>query len=330
MLDPIAEPDPGPHRLSPAGHLLWRSHRSVQFEIGRHRLVVEGVSEQAVRALLDPAAAVSAGLGSLRGELADRGYLWPADDLTPPAPRLAAELTALTARYGRGAADLLAGRALRAVVVQGAGRCGSLVAALLAAAGVGRVHVLDREPARLQHAIPGGVAPADEGVPLAEACAAAVARAAPESDVTAPALGEQPDLVVLAMDAPIDGDCRDALHARCVAHLAVAVTPAGGVVGPLVVPGLTSCLACADLHRRDRDPAWPALAAQLSVPRRYPRTGEVAVCAAVAGLAAGQALAFLDGEQPRTLEGTLELSAPQWRIRRRTWGAHPECSCMSV
>ena len=33
--------------------------------------------------------------------------------------------------------------------------------------------------------------------------------------------------------------------------------------GPLVIPGVTSCLACADLHRSDRDAAWPAIAAQL-------------------------------------------------------------------
>ena len=36
-----------------------------------------------------------------------------------------------------------------------------------------------------------------------------------------------------------------------------------GLIGPLVLPGATSCLNCADLHRSDRDASWPALAAQL-------------------------------------------------------------------
>lgn len=320
-----------PHRLSPAGHVLWRSHRSVQFEIGRHRVIVDGLSEAAVRGLLDAATPDAPELVALRRELGDRGYLWPDDEsFAPPAPRLAGELTALAARYGQHASDVLADRGLRSVVVQGSGRSAALVAALLGAAGVGRVHVLDRDPVRLLHGIPGGVGPGDEGAVHTDAAAAAVLRAAPEVDVAPPALGEQPDLVVLAMDDPVDSDCRDALHARNVAHLTVATTPAGGVVGPLVVPGMTSCLACADLQRRDRDGAWPALAAQLTVPRRHRRTGEVAVCATVAGLAAGQALAFLDGEQPGTLEGTLELSAPDWRIRRRSWAAHPECACMSA
>ena len=53
------------------------------------------------------------------------------------------------------------------------------------------------------------------------------------------------------------------LHSQRVAHLAVRVRDGTGLVGPLVIPGVTSCLGCADLHRRDRDAAWPAVAAQL-------------------------------------------------------------------
>ena len=36
--------------------------------------------------------------------------------------------------------------------------------------------------------------------------------------------------------------------------------------GPLVTPGRGPCLRCLDLHRCDRDPAWPALLAQLALP----------------------------------------------------------------
>ena len=53
------------------------------------------------------------------------------------------------------------------------------------------------------------------------------------------------------------------LHAAGFAHLPVRVRDGTGLVGPLVIPGLTSCLGCADLHRSDRDAAWPAVAAQL-------------------------------------------------------------------
>lgn len=47
-------------------------------------------------------------------------------------------------------------------------------------------------------------------------------------------------------------------------HLPAATLGARGVAGPLVVPGRTSCLTCAHLHRRDRDLAWPLLAVQWS------------------------------------------------------------------
>ncbi len=48
----------------------------------------------------------------------------------------------------------------------------------------------------------------------------------------------------------------------------------------------------------------------------------------LAGLAALEVLAFLDGGQPATVEGTLEIHADDRRIRRRTWPMHPDCACM--
>lgn len=320
-----------PHRLAPAGSMLWRSTSSMQLEVGSHRLIVDGMTEAAARELLSETAPVDGDpdVQRLRAQLGDRGYLWPpAEGFVPPVPRLAAELTALSARCGQDASDRLAARGRRTVVVQGHGRVGSLVAAVLGAAGVGRVHVGDSAATQLVHAIPGGARPSDESTSLSAAAAAAILAAAPEVDVTPPAFGHSADLVVLAVDGPVDSDVRDALHAREASHLQVAVTSAAGVVGPLVVPRVTSCLACSDLHRRDRDPAWPALAVQLTLSRRHPRSGEIAACVATAGIAAGQALAFLDGELPEVLEGTLELHPPDWRVRRRTWPAHPDCGCM--
>jgi hypothetical protein len=317
---------------------MWRSSRSLQLEIGRHRVVVDGIGEPQARQLLTSgdelttsAEPLQRGVGSLRSQLLARGYLWSTTDTpTPPVPRLAGELTALAARRGTEAIDVVRARVQRSVLIQGAGRAGPAIAALLTAAGVGHVHLLERSPTRLIHALPGGVDPADEGRPLSEATAAAVHRAAPEADTHLPSLGQRPDLVLLAVDMPVDNESRDALHARELPHLRVRLAPGVGSVGPLVIPGLTSCLTCADLYRRDRDPAWPAMALQMTVPGRYSTTAEVAVSATIAGVAAGQALAFLDGEQPACLDGTLEIHPPDWRIRRRSWTAHPECACLAA
>jgi bacteriocin biosynthesis cyclodehydratase domain-containing protein len=145
--------------------------------------------------------------------------------------------------------------------------------------------------------------------------------------VRPPPAHEAPDLVVLAYDHPIDPDHRAALHAYGHAHLPVRLAADHGVVGPLVVPGLTSCLRCADLHRLDRDPAWTALAVQLSTPPRTGSASPVTLAATLAAVAAGQALAYLDGEQPATIDGTIEQHLPDWRLRRRSWPVHPDCDC---
>ena len=100
-----------------------------------------------------------------------------------------------------------------------------------------------------------------------------------------------------------------------------------GVVGPLVLPGLTSCLRCADLHRRDADPRWPRLAAQLTA-AEPPPSGATVTCLLTAVTAAVQALAYLDGSgAPATLDATLELRPPDLLPRVRRWSAHPTCGC---
>jgi bacteriocin biosynthesis cyclodehydratase domain-containing protein len=120
------------------------------------------------------------------------------------------------------------------------------------------------------------------------------------------------------------------LHAADNPYLTVSLGLESGVIGPLVLPGLTSCLRCGDLHRRDRDPAWSALSIQLTVQRRYGPAAAAAVATTIAGVAAAQVLGYLDGDDPATLEGTLELHLPDWRLRRRSWPPHPDCGCLAT
>jgi hypothetical protein len=325
--------------LGPATRLLWRSVDAVHLELGSRAVLVEGLEPEVVRHVATSGRRGAAppidepSRRALRA-LTEAGYLWPRaedpgddDRLAPPAPRLATELAALSARHGQRAAELLNARHHATVSVYGSSRAAVHVAALLAAAGVGRVHCAVPGDARLCHAVPGGITPADEGRNLAAAADSAVRRAAPDVNTTPMPFGEPPDLTVLALDGPVDDDRRDALHAAGAAHLLVRLGADFGVVGPLVVPGLTSCLRCADRHRRDRDPAWSALAVQLGTTRRHGPVSDVAVATIVAGVAALQALTLLDGGDPAAIDGTLELRLPDWRIRRRSWPPHPECDC---
>lgn len=125
---------------------------------------------------------------------------------------------------------------------------------------------------------------------------------------------------------------------RDIPHLAVVFGDAGATVGPLVRPGETACLRCLDLHRRDADPAWPALAAQLHT-RPAPGESEL-VCGAVASAAAAAVLAAL-GDRPPTPRaarraGTAPRTATASRYDTGTarwtefgYEPHPECGCLT-
>jgi hypothetical protein len=268
--------------------------------------------------------------------LAEAGYLWSRTDLpddprlAAPQPRLAGELAALAVHHGPVAAELLSARRHTSVEVHGTGRVAVHLACVLAAAGVGRVHCAGDGTVRLSQAVPGGIAVTDEGSVLAAAAEAALRRAAPDVDTTPLPVEERPDLTILASDAPIAAERLAALHAADAPYLGVSLHLDSGVVGPLVLPGLTSCLRCADRHRADRDPAWSALAVQLTIGRRHGPASSVTVATVIAGVAAQQALSFIDGGEPDCIDATIELALPDWRLRRRSWPAHPDCGCMAA
>ncbi|MBF6350900.1 hypothetical protein IU448_18025 [Nocardia flavorosea] len=138
------------------------------------------------------------------------------------------------------------------------------------------------------------------------------------------------DLVVLA-DALIPDPClvRELSRAR-IAHLVVRLRDGKGLVGPLVLPGLTSCLRCADLTRADLDAEWPRLAAQL-----LGRMGHAspAGIAAVAALALGELetiLACDPASPPEALNRTLELDLGTRQLSRRLWAPHERCGCLTL
>jgi ThiF family protein len=224
--------------------------------------------------------------------------------------------------------EVVRARRAASVVVHGAGRVGASLATLLAAAGVGQVHVADRGPVRPGDVAPAGVAAADVDRSRTGAAAEALRRAAPEIRSTPPTPGRRPDLVVLASTEPVDTTLRTALAGGQVAHLVAGVRETTAVVGPLVLPGRTGCLRCGDLHRADRDPAWPVVAAQLvGIRRRREEPCDVVLATVAASLAALHCLAHLDGRPSAATGASLELSLTDWRLRRRSWPAHPRCDC---
>lgn len=143
------------------------------------------------------------------------------------------------------------------------------------------------------------------------------------------------DLVVLTDFLATDPQVRRDLHDAGVAHLPVRLRDGAGLVGPLVVPGRTSCLQCADLHRADRDAAWPAVVAQLRHAVGHADRATVLATVALAltevervitAVHAGGSPA-LAGSPAATLDATLEIDVRTQTTTTRRWTRHPECGC---
>ena len=113
---------------------------------------------------------------------------------------------------------------------------------------------------------------------------------------------------------------------RDIPHLAVVFGDGGVTVGPFVRPGEGACLRCVDLHRRDDDPAWPALATQLHT-RALPGETEL-VCGAASSAAAGAVLALLGGAPGRS-DSAARYDTVSARWSEQRWEPHPECGCLS-
>jgi bacteriocin biosynthesis cyclodehydratase domain-containing protein len=231
------------------------------------------------------------------------------------APEVAT--TSLAYRDGDGGARALARRRAAVVRIEGSQRIGRAVARLLNAAGVGQVHFIR------QSAATGENDRRHAGRPVAPESRSGQQVRSRISPVI------RPDLRILAGRQPIE---RLAQLARArVPHLAVMAGEAIGVVGPLVVPGRTACLLCLDYVRAGNDPAWPLILAQIGHKGPEPPACDAVLATAVAAQAAAQALTAIEKGPLATaaVNGTLELVLPDWRWRRRTWPAHPDCPCGS-
>src|SRR5437868_5832096 len=179
--------------LNPAVRVLWRAHDAIQLELGGLAYVVTGVDSELVAELTGRAQSSSPSRvpTDLARALATHRLAWrsgasggavPAGSSGMPVARLTNELTSLTARLGRTALATMHARRQRCVAVDGTSRTGVQAAAVLAAAGVGRVYLNASGEATLHQVGPGALDAGDEGTVLAEAGAAVINRAAPDVD----------------------------------------------------------------------------------------------------------------------------------------------------
>ncbi|HYO20018.1 MAG TPA: hypothetical protein VES02_15275 [Dermatophilaceae bacterium] len=145
-----------------------------------------------------------------------------------------------------------------------------------------------------------------------------------------PELPARPDLVVLTAMGAIHPDAGEPWLRRGIPHLPLVAQVHRVHVGPLITRDKGPCLTCMDLHRRDRDAAWPVVLAQLApawpLHPAAPVHLESALTAMTIGAAAMIVHACLDG-QPVPGGLSLELSLPWPVVLCRRWFRHPLCGC---
>jgi hypothetical protein len=211
----------------------------------------------------------------------------------------------------------------------GAGSVGYQLAQLLMVSGVGSLYVYDNEPPNPALYSAAGVLPS-----RAEALRSALAEVgsfvSSAQGISTLSHWSKPettplDLTIVATDRPEpDRVITEHLVRNDEPHLVVRCWGNGVSVGPLVVPGKTSCLRCADLSRSGADPLWPVVLRQLS---RLQIDTPPTLLAWAASVAAAQSLAFLRGELPESAGSTMELNWPDFVTRLRRWPAHRNCGC---
>jgi hypothetical protein len=335
--------------LLPGLRRLWRDERSLQIGTDpRHAVVLEfadpttaraldlldgtrtakmiiqsatelGIPEEATRSLLD-------GLDDA-GLVMGAHALLPSDLTEPVRRRLAIEGAALALR-GPGhpwPAEALRRRAAAHVLISGYGRLAAPIAAALAQAGVGHLDPALSGQASLDDAAIGGLLPADAGRWRSTAAGEAVVRVAPSTNLRPLRDGTATFVVRAGMHRPAELAALS-YATRGVPHLCVDLRDGVAIVGPLVPPAGSPCLNCIELHRRDRDPAWPALAAQLSTGPDPIQPCTVSTALIAVGYAVDEVLTFLDGGVPQTIGTTIEITGPG-RERRRNWPIHRRCDC---
>lgn len=180
--------------------------------------------------------------------------------------------------------------------------------------------VLEREAARVE-----AVVHAAEGVPPAYVEIVRRALEAAGCEIGGAAASDPAPVVVVAHQI-VPPALGAALMAADRDHLPVVFSPSAADVGPFISPGRSACLACLAAARREADPAWPALAAQL-LSRPAADMDESVLWEA--GILAGRMLSARARHPGAILDHSMTVRAGSLHRALRTHRPHEECGCRS-
>ena len=139
--------------------------------------------------------------------------------------------------------------------------------------------------------------------------------------------GGHPDLVVIVAQFVVAPELYGTWLRRDIPHLPVVVLDTAVEIGPIVEPGAGPCLYCLLAETTERDPSWPAIAAQLS--GRESSADTTAVAGEVAPIVARLASARLD-DGPAEIHESIRLDLGSGAMTRRTHEQRATCGCAGL
>ncbi|MFJ6418282.1 hypothetical protein [Paeniglutamicibacter sp. NPDC091659] len=245
----------------------------------------------------------------------------------PGSSRLAPDILQWSAAYELDAGPVLRKRADARVAIHHLGRTGQMLAGILAASGIGSLLLCDAERMQLEDLGAATTGINTVGQLRTRAASRALAQtyprltlaetarrgpdAAPVDLAVVIAGGLLPDLGLLPQDDRL---------------LPVLFTDAGVRIGPLVIPGLTMCDACA---WEQCDPTLRIVPTGGHLGRRHPVRPEASLAATAAGTAATQILMALDEVNvPAAAEAMILVDLATGATRQVPARQRPGCTCL--
>ena len=289
-------------RINPALRKLWRSPDELQYGYPA-RAVLADVNETTLKIL----SALEVGLPerALEGYFAATGG--NADAVASLLQRLQPALirsagisdSAVEAKFAElmrmsllaidDPAALVASRRERTVFIGELNRVGITLARGLRASGVGRILSSDNRRISAADRLPLGYS---SGESRGRELSNELAEGFQLHSYLRPSTIRAIDFALVLEQEVANPESYQRWLANDVAHLSISFDEAGVSVSPLVIPGLTSCLACQTVADSELDDAYTALAAQISLQPRD--LADSASLLFAAGIAIHRALGYLD------------------------------------
>ncbi|QAV71411.1 hypothetical protein ESZ53_13770 [Salinibacterium sp. UTAS2018] len=187
------------------------------------------------------------------------------------------------------------------------------------------------QPPSAQVAVLGSGAVVESLAAILSSSGVTVEVAATPHDLSQP----DPDLAILVGHFAIPPSVHSHWLRRDIPHLPVVISDSAAEVGPVVTPGITGCLLCIDMHRRDADPSWPAIATQLMGRTSLAETPTlVAEAAAEAGRMAlhrlGRGGYTVFDQTPADATSSVRIDYATGRRDESLRFRHPDCGCQQV